>query len=80
MNSVGVFILVTVACGAIEAFPLWLMVRGLRRGVWNGRGVDVFRSERPLAFWFGIVMYGLIAAAIGLTFPLYVVWDTFMRP
>ena len=77
MSSAGVFVLAVV--GAIAAFPLWLMVRGVRRGVWNGRGVDVSRSQRPLAFWFGIVMYGVIAAII-LTFPLYVVWDTFVRP
>jgi hypothetical protein len=78
MTSVGLLIFSVVAFGAIAAFPLWLMVRGVRRGVWNGRGVDVFRSDRPLAFWFGIVMYGVIAAII-LTFPLYVLWDTFMR-
>jgi len=67
-----------VACGALAAFPLWLLVRGLKRGVWNGRGVDVARAERPFAFWFGIVMYGAIAAII-LSFPLYMAWDTFAR-
>jgi hypothetical protein len=57
----------------LAAFPLWLLVRGLRRGVWNGRGIDVRRSERPGAFWFGIVMYGAIAAVI-LAFPAFIVW------
>jgi hypothetical protein len=66
--------LVLAAGVAIAAFPLWLMFRALRAGVWNGRGVDVFRGERPLAFWFGIVMYAAIAAII-LSFPIYVAWD-----
>jgi hypothetical protein len=37
--------------------------------------VDVLRSERPLAFWFGIVMYGVVAAII-LLFPFYMMWLT----
>jgi hypothetical protein len=60
----------------VAAFPLWLLVRGVTRGVWNGRGVNVYRSERPSAFWFGIVMYAVVAAII-MSFPLYVARDTF---
>jgi hypothetical protein len=75
--SDGVVLSAVVAFGCVlAAFPLWLLMRGVKQGVWNGRGVNVFRSERPVAFWFGIVMYGVIAATI-LTFPLYVVWVTF---
>src|SRR5689334_670354 len=77
--SVGLVLLAIVAFGGLlAAFPIVLLVRGLRQGVWNGRGVNVFRSENPLAFWFGIVMYGL-GAVIILMFPLYVAWDTLTR-
>ena len=76
MNSVVPVLIALVAFGCLlSAFPVWLLVRGLRRGVWNGRGVDVLRSERPLAFWFGIVMYGVVAAII-LLFPFYMMWLT----
>lgn len=64
--------LVAFGC-ALAALPLWLLVRGVKQGVWNGRGVDVFRNDRPLAFWFGIVMYGVIAVIL-LSFPLYMIW------
>ena len=67
---------VNIAFCALALFPLWLLVRGVQRGVWNGRGVDVVSTERPFAFWAGIVMYGVIAAII-LTLPLYVAWATF---
>jgi hypothetical protein len=59
-----VIAVVLVAGAVIAAFPLWLMSRALRAGVWNGRGVDVFRNERPTAFWFGIATYAVIAAII----------------
>jgi hypothetical protein len=62
------------AVGAsLAAFPVWLLIRGVRQGVWNGRGVDVVRSEHPLYFWFGIAMYGVFAA-IMLTGPLYLAY------
>jgi hypothetical protein len=70
--------LALIACGAIALFPLWLLVRGIQRGFWNGRGVDVVRAERPFAFWFGMVMYAVIAAII-LTLPIYIAWDSFRR-
>jgi hypothetical protein len=73
MTDAGVLVLVVAGFGAIAAFLVWLLVRGVKRGVWNGRGVDVRRSERPSAFWFGIVFYG-VAAAFVLSFPLYVAW------
>jgi hypothetical protein len=57
----------------IAAFPLWLLARAVRTGVWNGRGVDVFRSQRPIAFWLQVVVYGLIAAVI-VALPLYITW------
>ena len=72
----GAIILTFAACGLVAALPLWLLVRGVKRGVWNGRGVNVYRSERPSAFWFGIVMYA-VGAAIIMSFPLYVAWDAF---
>ena len=75
----GMILLALLVAGAVvAAFPLWLAIRGVKRGVWNGRGVDVVRSERPFAFWFGIVMYGASAAII-VSFPLYVAWDTVTR-
>jgi hypothetical protein len=62
-----------VIAAALAAFPVWLLVRAVQQGAWNGRGLDVVRSERPFAFWFGIAMYGLIAAII-LAAPLYIAW------
>ena len=59
---------------AVAAFPIWLMVRALNAGVWNQRGVNVYRGERPVSFWIGIIMYGVIAAMI-VSFAVYVVWD-----
>jgi hypothetical protein len=66
------FALVFFGC-LLAAFPLWLLVRSVKRGVLNGRGVDVHRSKRPSAFWFGIVMYAASAAII-LIGPIYLVW------
>lgn len=77
--SDNVLFVALVAFGCLLAtLPLLLLVRGVKQGVWNGRGVDVLRTERPFAFWFGIVMYGVIAAII-LSFPLYMIWATFME-
>ena len=78
MSDTEAIALTLAACGVVAAFPVWLLVRGVKRGVWNGRGVSVYRSERPSAFWFGIVMYGVIAAII-MAFPLYVAWDSIAR-
>lgn len=71
--SDSVVLFAVVAFGwLLAAFPLLLLVRGVKRGVWNGRGIDVYRSERPSAFWFGIAMYGAIAAII-LAVPVYII-------
>lgn len=77
MMLATVFLLLVGA--GIAALPIFLLFRGVKRGVWNGRGVNIHRSENPMLFWFGIVMYGVIAAVI-LSFPLYVVWSTFWGP
>jgi hypothetical protein len=79
MTDARVLMLVVAGFGAIAAFFVWLLVRGVKRGVWNGRGVDVYRSERPFPFWFGIVFYG-VAAGIFLSFPLYVAWVNLTGP
>ena len=78
MSSSSVVLLSVVVLGAIAAFPLWLLFRAVKRGVWNGRGVDVYRRERPIAFWFGIVMYGVMSAII-LSAPIYGFWVTIIR-
>ena len=63
-------------CALVAAFPLWMLVRGVRRGALNSRGIDVHRTEQPVAFWFMIVILGAIAAAI-LSFPLHIAWGAF---
>ena len=56
---------VAVAIGVfVAAFPIWLLIRAAGTGVWSGRGTDVSRDERPVAFWFGVLMYGVIAAVV----------------
>jgi hypothetical protein len=73
VNLLAVQILISAASCLLAAFPIWLLVRSAKRGVLNGRGVDVYRSERPSAFWFAIVMYGVSAAVI-LSGGFYLAW------
>jgi hypothetical protein len=56
----------------LASTPVWLALKALQRGVWNSRGIDVFRSERPLTFWFGITAYCAMAAVL-FSFAIWIV-------
>jgi hypothetical protein len=79
VTEAGVLVLAVAALGVLAGLPLWLLVQDVRRGAWSGRDVDVVRNERPFAFWFGIVVYGLLGAII-LAVPVYIVWDALRHP